>query len=519
MPDNKNFTEVQALLIALQEENRKLKEEIVALSEAKLLLTTNFNENSECVGENRESQGRYLGVFESSLLGNKIIAADLKILQVNQAMVELLGFETKHDLLGKHIMDFAHPDFKADWQLLQQRLWNHKVPSFSVETCLVRRDGSIIWVNVTSILFIENGESLGYTLIENIQARKEATDLLQVSEKQFVSMTDMIPNQVWTTTGNGRISYVNRQVCEFFGCEAKELIGYGWHRFIHPDDLSKCVTAWHHAIVSRKEYVTELRFRRNDGLYKWHLNRAIPIVDKDAIAMWLGTSTDIDSQKNMEHQKDEFLNIASHELKTPLTTIKAYNQIIKRSDDPVKIKALVEKSIFPIKQLERLIADLLDVTMINSGRAVYTVGEFDFQEVIKQSIESVQYLSPEHNIILESSSQVLIKGDRLRLEQVLSNVLTNSVKYSPNSSRIIVKQKVDGGSLILSVRDFGIGIAAKDLDHLFDRYYRVEKTAIHFNGLGLGLFISGEIIKRHQGRIWIESELGKGTTVHFSLPL
>lgn len=515
MPDNTDLTEIQTLLAALEEENKKLKAEIVALSEAKLPLTANLNEKREY----EESQGRYLGVFENSLLGNKIIASDLKILQVNQSMVALLGFDTKQDLLGRQIMDFAHPDFKADWQVLQQSLWSHQVPSFNVETCLVRRDGSIIWVSVTSILFMEDDEPLGYTLIENIQARKEATELLQVSEKRFLSMTDMIPNQVWTTTADGRISYVNRQVCEFFGCDAKELVGYGWHRFIHPDDLSGCVAAWQHALLSGEEYMTELRFKRNDGLYKWHLNRAIPINDKGAITLWLGTSTDIDTQKNNEHKKDEFLNIASHELKTPLTTIKAYNQIIRRSIDPDKIKLLVEKLAIPVKQLERLIADLMDVTMINSGRAVYTIEEFDFEEVVKQSIDSVQYLSPKHKFILEGSTQALIKGDKFRIEQVLSNFLTNAVKYSPGADRVIVKQKVAGGNLIVSVQDFGIGIAAKDLDHLFDRYYRVEKTAIHFNGLGLGLFISAEIIKRHQGKVWIESEPGKGTTVYFSLPL
>ncbi len=519
MLNENDSTKFNSFLTALQEENKRLKEENTALKTAQLPITTNNYKQEKTRVKSQESQGRYLGVFENSLLGNKIIASDLKILQVNQSMVELLGFGTKQDLIGKVIIDFSHPDFKEDWQLLQQKLWNLKLPSFSLETCLIRRDGSIIWVNVTSILFMEDGEPLGYTLIENIQARKEALDLLQVNEKRFLSMTNIIPNHVWTTTPDGRISYVNRQICEYFGRDAKDLVGHGRRQFVHPDDLTACAEVWQQALQTGKEYTMELRFKGKDGLYKWYLSRAIPIIDKGVIALWLGTSTDIDNQKNNEHKKDEFLNIASHELKTPLTSIKAYNQIIKRSNDPEKIKSLVGKLATPIKQMERLIADLLDVTMINSGKLVYNIEEFDFEEAVKQSIEVVQNLSFRHQIILENSVQVFFKGDKLRIEQVLSNFLSNAVKYSPNADRVVVKQKTIAGSLIVSVQDFGIGIADKDLDHLFERYYRVDKTAIYFNGLGLGLFISGEIIKRHNGRFWIESELGKGSTFYFSLPL
>lgn len=507
------------LLTVLQEENKKLKEENLSLKAAQVPLTINSNEQGIPEKKHPESQGRYLGVFENSLLGNKIIASDLKILQVNQSMVELLGFDTKEDIIGKQILEFSHPDFKEDWQLLQEKLWSHKLPSFSVETCLLRKDGSAFWVNVTSILFIEEGETLGYTLIENIQARKDALDLLEISEKRFLSITDIIPQQVWTATINGRFNYVNQQVCEYFGCDAKEIIGHGWQQFIHLDDLSKCLKAWQQALLTGQEYMMELRFRRKDGLYKWHLSRAIPFFDKGIITLWLGTSTDIDIQKNNELKKDEFLNIASHELKTPLTSIKAYNQIIKRSDDPDKIKVLVQKSSIHIKQLENLIANLLDVTMINSGKLGYNIEEFNFDEIIRESIESVQHISLRHQIILETSEPVLLKGDKFRMEQVLNNLLINAIKYSPNADQIVVNQKVLAGSIVVSIQDFGIGIAVKDVDHLFDRYYRVDKTAIYFNGLGLGLFISAEIIKRHNGKFWIESELGKGSTFYFSLPL
>jgi signal transduction histidine kinase len=121
--------------------------------------------------------------------------------------------------------------------------------------------------------------------------------------------------------------------------------------------------------------------------------------------------------------------------------------------------------------------------------------------------------------VLQNAVDLNYLGDHYRLEQVLNNFLTNAIKYSPDGEKIIVDSKIENNNVIVSVQDFGIGIAKKDLDHLFDRYYRVDNTAMHFEGLGLGLFISSEILKGHKGRFWIDSEEGVGSTFYFQLPL
>jgi PAS domain S-box-containing protein len=220
-----------------------------------------------------------------------------------------------------------------------------------------------------------------------------------------------------------------------------------------------------------------------------------------------------------EKKKDEFISIASHELKTPLTSIKAFNQLMQRTQDEQRLKGFISKSAESVHRLEMLINDLLDVTKINAGKMIYAMEPFDFSKMVAESVENAQHISRTHDIVLESNEHIEYTGDQLRLEQVLHNFLSNAVKYSPDGGRVIVNSKVELNNLVVSVQDFGIGIEEKNLDQLFDRYYRVDNTSMRFEGLGLGLYISSEILKRHEGSFWIESVPGSGATFFFRLPL
>ncbi|RZL17443.1 MAG: PAS domain S-box protein, partial [Pedobacter sp.] len=220
-----------------------------------------------------------------------------------------------------------------------------------------------------------------------------------------------------------------------------------------------------------------------------------------------------------EQKKDEFISIASHELKTPLTSIKAFNQLMQRTKDEQRLAGFIRKSAEQVHRLEMLINDLLDVTKINAGKMIYNMEPFSFSQMVASSVETAQHISSSHQIILESNEDVIYTGDQLRLEQVLHNFLSNAIKYSPNGDQVIVNSKVELSNLVVSVQDFGIGIEEKNLDQLFHRYYRVDNTSMQFEGLGLGLYISSEILKRHEGSFWIESEPGKGATFFFRLPL
>jgi signal transduction histidine kinase len=221
-----------------------------------------------------------------------------------------------------------------------------------------------------------------------------------------------------------------------------------------------------------------------------------------------------------EAKKDEFFNMVSHEFKTPLTNIKAINQLLEQKTDRAdKIYSFIVNAGHNIKRLEKLIEDLLDVTKINSGLIDLNIATFHFSDALTNGIVNVQLTAKQHEIILENAADVLYTGDQFRIEQVLINLLNNAIKYSPEANQVLVGAKITGKNIVVCVKDFGIGIAKEDIDQLFQRFYRVSKTAMNYQGVGLGLYIASEIIKKHKGTFSIESDTGKGSTFCFSLPL
>lgn len=338
-------------------------------------------------------------------------------------------------------------------------------------------------------------------------------------ENRFKFLLNAVPQQVWTARPDGQLDYVNEVVSQDFGRSIVDIVGSGWQSFIHPDDLPDCLSQWMESLTHGSEYMVEFRLLFADGTYKWHLARAIPFIEHGQITLWLGTNTNIEFQKTNERRKDEFLSIASHELKTPLTSIKAFNQLMLRANDVASMQDHLEKSSENIVRLEKLIDDLLDVTKITAGKMQYNMEEFDFHSIVEDVVSGAKLLAIHHDLILESNEQTLFYGDRFRLEQVLHNFLNNAIKYSPDGKKIIINSKVDKENLIVSIQDFGIGIPKHEISRLFERYYRVDNTVMRFEGLGLGLFIASEILKRHRGNFWLESEEGVGSTFFFKLPI
>lgn len=233
---------------------------------------------------------------------------------------------------------------------------------------------------------------------------------------------------------------------------------------------------------------------------------------------------DIDRQaiEELMNKKDEFMNIASHELKTPLTSMKSYNQMIQRRLHSIQPdKLLLDFSDKANKQTEKLIAlvnDLFDLSKIQSGRMVFNVSKFDFNELITDCIEQIQNTTHTHQIVLNGEIANDFSGDRNRLEQVFSNLLSNAVKYSPKANKVLVEVKSNDDMVEVKITDYGIGISQQDLPNISQRFFRVQSIANKFNGLGLGLYISSQIIKGHSGQLVVESNLGTGSAFRIILP-
>lgn len=225
--------------------------------------------------------------------------------------------------------------------------------------------------------------------------------------------------------------------------------------------------------------------------------------------------------EQLVYRRDEFFSIASHELKTPITSLKAYTQLLLMDDGDVPGSGqMLKRMDRQIDKLTALINDLLDASKVESGQLLFYKKPFQLKQMAQQVVEETQSLSDDHQFRFQADSNARVNADRERIEQVLRSFLSNALKYAPHSKNIDVAIHEKEDEIFCSVRDFGNGIAPEEQYRIFDRFYRISGNNLNtFPGLGLGLFISKAIIEKHNGKIGVESEKGKGTVFYFSLPV
>ncbi|MDF3076395.1 MAG: domain S-box protein [Sphingobacteriaceae bacterium] len=225
--------------------------------------------------------------------------------------------------------------------------------------------------------------------------------------------------------------------------------------------------------------------------------------------------------KVLNSKKDEFIGMASHELKTPVTSINGYLQILERSvPDEDRNKSYIVKARQQVGKLSTLISDLLDVSKIQTGKLPFNYVQFDLVTTLKEVVDVMRQSNSSHTINLNlDPDELIIVADQQRIEQVVINLISNAVKYAPGSEVVNVYAGIKGRTAKVSVQDFGIGIEKDQQDRIFSRFYRVESLASHMSGLGIGLYISHEIIARHNGKLWVASKPGEGSTFTFEIPV
>jgi PAS domain S-box-containing protein len=243
--------------------------------------------------------------------------------------------------------------------------------------------------------------------------------------------------------------------------------------------------------------------------------------DQDKPVSVSGTMIDITESKAYDQQKDDFISIASHELKTPVTSLKAALQLLDRmkaNPSPQVLPKLIEQSNRSMDKISTLIEDLLNLSRMNEGQLKLDKTKFTIAHMLNQCCSHVR-VAGKHELVLQGDEELEVIADEHRVDQVIVNMVNNAVKYAPNSKQIFFNVEKLGSMARISVRDTGPGIAPDKLSHLFERYYRTDASGYQNSGLGLGLYISAEIIRKHGGEIGVDSELGKGSTFWFTLPL
>ena len=362
----------------------------------------------------------------------------------------------------------------------------------------------------------------------NEQSRETARLYGQLNES-YTALADAMPLLIWRGNPQGESEYFNTMWKDYTGCNEEELFeGVQKGGFTHPDDYLRVQDYWRHQLQQAGTYEVEVRLKRYDGAFLWHIIRAIPMRASNGIIRgWISTATNIDKQKRNEQalresqeRQDTFLSMTSHELKTPLTSMQILISFLHRKITDTKYSNAIATIENQLQRLTRLVNDLLDMSRIKTNRLSFMLVSCDIAEVASEVVRMIQMSTSTHKLLLVCDTTARVQADHDRLEQVMVNILTNAIKYSPNANHINIRVTSDEHNVLFSVQDYGIGMSQEDQAHIFEQYYRsIGLSNQKYTGLGIGLYIASEIIKRHNGKIWVVSEEGKGSTFSFSLPL
>lgn len=387
------------------------------------------------------------------------------------------------------------------------------------------------------------------TVIDLSQAYQGALEDETASNKQFVDLAEAVPQLIWITDGDGKATFFNRPWSEFAGAAMEEMTSKGWESWLHPEDQPSAIKRWNHSRTTGEAFESEYRLRRgSDGSYRWFLCRAVGVRGKDGKNVrWFGSCTDIENQKRSQQEresllaaerrarsdlirasrvKDEFLATLSHELRTPMTAILGWARLLR---DPKMREKNLERGIEAIdasaKAQARLIEDLLDMNRILTGKLALQPELVDFRAIVRQAVTAVQPAASNKQISLttelDDTEAAFIEADPARLQQVVWNILTNAVKFTPVGGTVEVRLQSEGGFLRLTVKDSGRGIKQSFLPHVFERFRQADgSTTREFGGLGLGLAIVRSLVEMHGGTVAADSPgEGLGATFTVELPL
>jgi PAS domain S-box-containing protein len=486
-------------------------------------LLLDITENTKIQAALLLSEERFGNIINQ--VGAGIAQTDItgKFTAVNEQYCQLVG-RSEASLLEMRIPDVTHPDDRQQNILLLKRCVEEE-KSFTMEKRYLKPDGSVVWVN-NSVSLIKGSDNLNFLTAVSVditEAKKMEARLIE-SENRFRNLSDTIPVIIWMADNNGNCTYLNKQWYDYTGQTPEIALGNGWLNAVYPADREITTGAFFNAKPKETSFVMEFRLKDENDNYHWFLNSGLPNYNEEGyLEGYIGSCTDITDNKKLSQQKDEFMSIVSHELKTPVTSLKAFTQLLEMKfstagDDASS--AIMRRMDMQITKLNTLISDLLDITRLDEGKLAFKKEIFSFTDLVNETVEELQRISTSHTIVTEIFFNCLLTGDRERTGQVLTNFITNAIKYSPKANKIIVKVTMHNDSVVCAVKDFGIGIDKSKQSRIFSRFYRVEGEKFDtFPGLGLGLYISAEIIRKQSGEIWFNSEPAKGSTFYFSLPV
>lgn len=468
---------------------------------------------------------------------------DNPIIYCNRAFEEISGY-TRKEIIGHNCRFLQQQDRnQGNRQRLRAAIQNGV--SCVVELRNYKKDGTLFWNElymspikdqygcVTHFIGVQNDISRRKKAEQDLMLHQEymerrieeRTRIIKESEDYLASIVQTVRESLIVLNQKLMVLSVNEHFLKTFKVSVNETEGKGLYELGNGQ--------WN--IPKLKELLEEV-LPSNNPVEGFEVEHDFPFIGKKLMLLnahrielegdfkdrILIAIEDITERREIERRKDDFLSIASHELKTPLTTIVGYVQMMKKlmpENSSERFNSIVEKTGLYVNRLNNLLTELLDVSKIQTGNIELHKEVFDFDRVVQETVEGMQSATKTHHITVTGSATHEYSGDESHIIQVINNLMGNAVKYAPDSSEILIHLSRVSNFLKLSVTDYGMGINTEDQKKIFDRFYRVGEIQQQFPGMGIGLYICDQIIKNHGGTLWVESEKGKGSTFSFTLPL
>ncbi len=484
-----------------------------------ILIVDDKRENIFSLKKLLESKGFEVDTALSGEEGlKKVLNTDYALIILDVQMPLMDGFEVAETLSGFNKTKDIPIIFLSAVNTNNQFI-NKGYESGGIDYVVKPFDPEILLLKVNNFVRLyqqtKELQNTQHALRAEIDTRKKIQSELKERVEELQNTLEALPLIAFTANEEGEIEFVN----------------HNWFKYSltadqFPETFDNQIdirAEWDKAIPKKESIELEVRIKELDSqYYKYHLLRIVPIQEHQKRQKWIGTFTDIEDQKQIEKKKDEFLSITSHELKTPLTSVKAYIQLLSRSlkdHESDQIKNYIEKAQLQVGKLNELISDLLDISKIENGELKINKQKFDIKKLIESAIETIEQTHDGFTLeVIGNETSLIVEADESRIEQVLINYLTNALKYSPDNKTVKIHRETVNGILTIKVKDNGIGIPKEKQKQIFSKFYRVEESSLKFQGLGLGLYICAEIIKKHTGDIGVDSS-SNGSEFYFSIPI
>ncbi|MDN3588280.1 PAS domain S-box protein [Pedobacter aquatilis] len=436
----------------------------------------------------------------------------------NNAASRIFGY-TEDEMIGESILKLIPEHLQDQETKFLEKLKSGKLIDH-FQTQRLRKDGTFVDVSLTiSPIYDSWGKLIGLSkIVHDITNEKIAESVSQ----RLAAIVESSDDAIISKDFNSIVTSWNEAATRIFGYSASEMIGESILKLIPNDRLDeepKILAQLREGI--RVEHFETERLRKDGTLISVSLTIS-PVKDLEGNIIGLSKiARDITEKSLVEKKKNEFVSFVSHELKTPLTSLKSYLQmaLLKSNDADFTLKALTKADV-QTKKMEHLIRDFLNISRFEEGQISIKQAQFDIAKLIADCIEDAGITSHKHTVIYDGISSVIVHGDEEKIMLVLTNLISNAQKYSPIGGEINISCTLIDQKAVVKVKDNGMGIALEDQKNMFQKFFRVENEQTKFiSGFGIGLYLSSTILKLHKSTLKVESEIGKGSIFYFSLPL